>query len=81
MICRIYFRVNVASTCKLQAVKSKFTAQHIVEEDGNMATVKLFRISIYTRKVSGLGRDNSIPQGKVMDKCKKQMKLTQEEAY
>lgn len=35
----------------LQAVKSKLTAQDIVGEDGNMGTVKLFRISINNRKV------------------------------
>lgn len=80
MISRVYFRVNVGSTCKWQAVKSKLTAQHIVEENGNMATVKLLRISITIRKVSGLWHESSIPQEKVMGKCKKQMKLTQEEA-
>lgn len=81
MTSRIYFRVDVASRCKLQAVKRKLTGQHIVEEDGNVAIVKLFRISINIRKVSGLWPESSIPSEKVTDKCQKQMKPTQEEAY
>lgn len=81
MISRIYVRINVASAFKLQTVKSKITAQNIVEEGGNMATVKSFRISIYIRKVSGLWHERNIPQEKVTEKYKTQINLTQEEAY
>lgn len=63
------------------AVKSKPGAERIVKEDWNMSAVKLFKISIKIRKVWGLWHEISASQEKVMDKDKKQIKFTQEEAH